>query len=68
MNVSGGKCIWNSTSNKCFDKTCINADSTYNDHTKCQNVGSCTVKLGEDGTTLGGCINLGACADYKVID
>ncbi|CAK82766.1 unnamed protein product (macronuclear) [Paramecium tetraurelia] len=69
-NLSGGKCIWNTNTEpgKCYDKTCTNADSTYNSHEKCIALGNCTVKLGEDGTTLGGCINLGACSDYKVID
>ncbi|CAD8200812.1 unnamed protein product [Paramecium pentaurelia] len=67
-NSTSGKCIWNSTSNKCFDRTCSNADSTYNTHLKCLEVGNCTVKLGEDGSTLAGCINLTACSDYKVAD
>ncbi|CAD8206661.1 unnamed protein product [Paramecium pentaurelia] len=54
----GQKCIWNSISKKCFDRTCANADSTY--------VGNCTVKVGANGTTLEGCINLDACINYKV--
>lgn len=62
------KCIWNSTSNKFFDRTCSNADSTYNTDLKCLEVGNCTVKWGEDGSTLAGCSNLTACSDYKVAD
>jgi hypothetical protein len=51
-NLSGGSCLWNSTSKTCVDKTCSGAEATanYNTHDKCAVVGNCTVRANPDKT------------------